>query len=122
LVMLATPGPLPHYLGWSAETMSPAFAAHMHDVGPPTYLMHTFPLPFVRYRKLFTDGATLVVPPTRHVSATSIDPRAKIRSRMHWWIAEQEAKGIDPAASALLLNATGHVTETSAANFLVVRA
>src|SRR4051812_18394495 len=35
LVLLATPGPLGHYAG-SAEN------------GPPTLMMHTFPLPFAR--------------------------------------------------------------------------
>jgi len=83
--------------------------------------MHTFPLPFARYRALFTDGARLVVPPTRHVPASCVKPRAKMRSRMFWWIAEQQAKDIEPSASALLLDADGHVTETAAANFLIVR-
>jgi branched-subunit amino acid aminotransferase/4-amino-4-deoxychorismate lyase len=84
-------------------------------------MMHTFPLPFDRYRKLFTDGATLVVPSTRPIPAECIDPRAKMRSRMHWWIAEQQAHDIDPNASALLVDAAGHVTETAAANFLIVK-
>ena len=44
-----------------------------------------------------------------------------MRSRMHWWIAEQQAKDIDPDASALLVDATGHVTETAAANFLIIK-
>jgi branched-subunit amino acid aminotransferase/4-amino-4-deoxychorismate lyase len=44
-----------------------------------------------------------------------------MRARMFWWIAEQEAKQIEPGASALLLDPEGFVTETAAANFLVVR-
>jgi branched-subunit amino acid aminotransferase/4-amino-4-deoxychorismate lyase len=108
LVLLATPGPLGHFAG------SP-------ESGPPTVMMHTFPLPFARYRRLFTDGAVLVVPPTRPIPADCIDPRAKMRARMHWWIAEQQAKDVDPAASALLVDVAGHVTETAAANFLIVK-
>jgi branched-subunit amino acid aminotransferase/4-amino-4-deoxychorismate lyase len=108
LVLLATPGPLGHYAG-------------LPESGPPTVMMHTFPLPFDRYRTLFTDGATLVVPPTRPIPADCIDPRAKMRSRMHWWIAEQQAHDIDPNASALLVDVAGHVTETAAANFLIVK-
>ncbi len=111
LVMFATPGPIGYYLG----------APGGPGDGPPTLGLHTFPLPFARYRPLFTEGARLVVPPTRHVPASSVDPRAKMRSRMFWWIAEQEAKAIEPGASALLLDADGHVTETAAANFLIVR-
>src|SRR5262249_14788256 len=41
--------------------------------------------------------------------------------RLHWWLAEQQAHDTDPAASALLLDTDGHVTETAAANFLIVR-
>jgi branched-chain amino acid aminotransferase len=111
LVLLATPGPIGYYAGLSGGPGD----------GPPTYAMHTFPLPFARYRPLFTDGARLVVPPTRHVPASCVDPRAKMRSRMFWWVAEQEAKDIEPSASALLLDADGHVTETAAANFLIIR-
>ena len=111
LVMFATPGPIGYYAGLPVGPGD----------GPPTVGMHTFPLPLTRYRKLFTEGATLVVPPTQHVAAASVDPRAKMRSRLFWWIAEQETKEIDPGASALLLNAAGHVTETATANFLIVR-
>jgi branched-chain amino acid aminotransferase len=121
LVLIATPGLIPHYVGWSAETLPPAYVAAFENVRHATYMMHTFPLPFSRYRKLFTDGATLVVPPTRPIPAECIDPRAKMRSRMHWWIAEQQAHDIDPNASALLVDAAGHVTETAAANFLIVK-
>lgn len=108
LVLLATPGPIGHYAGLS-------------ESGSPTVMMHTFPLPFQRYRKLFTDGATLVVPPTRPIPADCIDPRSKMRSRMHWWIAEQQAHDVDPTANALLVDAADHVTETAAANFLIVK-
>src|SRR5207302_1262988 len=45
----------------------------------------------------------------------------KQRSRLHWWLAEREARQIDPDAAALLLDLDGHVTETAFANFLIVR-
>jgi branched-subunit amino acid aminotransferase/4-amino-4-deoxychorismate lyase len=83
--------------------------------------MHTFPLPFARYRDLVERGAALVVPGVRHVPAACVDPRLKQRSRLHWWLAEREARATAPGSMALLLNTTGHVTETAAANFLIVR-
>ncbi|MFO0811193.1 MAG: aminotransferase class IV [Gemmataceae bacterium] len=97
LILFATPGP---------------------PGGPPTLGLHTEPIPFARHRHLFTDGATLVIPSVRH--ATPVDPRAKVRSRLFWWLAEQEAGDRDRTASAILLDAAGHVTETAAANFLAV--
>jgi branched-subunit amino acid aminotransferase/4-amino-4-deoxychorismate lyase len=111
LVLFATPGPIGYYLG---EPGGPGD-------GPLTLGLHTFPLPFSRYAHLFREGARLVVPTIRHVPAACVDPRVKQRSRLPWWLAEQEARQADPAATALLLDAAGHVTETGAANFLVVR-
>src|SRR5207245_2752073 len=61
LVFFATPGPVGYYLG---EPGGPGD-------GPPTLGLHTFPLPFARYRPLFQSGARLVIPPTRHVPPSS---------------------------------------------------
>jgi branched-subunit amino acid aminotransferase/4-amino-4-deoxychorismate lyase len=111
LVMLATPGPVGYYLG---ESGGPGD-------GTPTLGMHTFPLPFARYARLFREGARLVIPRTRHIPAECVDPRIKQRSRLPWWLAEQEAHDLDPGASALPLDAAGYVTETAAANILLVK-
>lgn len=111
LVMFATPGPVGYYLGEAGGAGS----------GPVTFGMHTFPLPFARYRPLIERGATLVIPRTRHVPAACIDPRIKQRSRLHWWLADREAHAIEPGAIALLLAVDGQLTETAAANFLLVQ-
>lgn len=104
LVMFATPGPLGRHLG-------------RPDDGPPTIAMHTMPIAMERYRRLLTDGARLVVAP---VPTPPVDAHAKMRSRLHWWIAEQDAKAIDPDAWALFVDPDGVITETAAANFLAV--
>jgi branched-chain amino acid aminotransferase len=111
LVFFATPGPVGYYLG------EPGGAGD----GPPTFGMHTFPLPLERYAGLLRDGASLVTPTVRHVPAGCVDPRIKQRSRMHWWLADREARHRQPGAIALLLDEHGLVTETAAANFLLVR-
>jgi branched-chain amino acid aminotransferase len=111
LVLLATPGPIGYYAGLPG--------------GPgedgPTLALHTFPVPFARYARLFREGARLVIPAVRHLPAVCVDPRIKQRSRLFWWLAEQAAHDIDPGASALLLDLEGRVTETAAANLLLVR-
>jgi branched-subunit amino acid aminotransferase/4-amino-4-deoxychorismate lyase len=111
LVLLATPGQIGYYLGQPGGPGD----------GPPTLGMHSFPIPFQRYAPFFERGARLVVAPTRAVAADCVDPRIKQRSRLHWWLAEQQARVVDPGASALLLDREGHVTETAAANLLIVR-
>jgi branched-subunit amino acid aminotransferase/4-amino-4-deoxychorismate lyase len=110
LVFFATPGPVGYYLG------EPGGAGD----GPATFGMHTFPLPFERYAGLVRDGACLVTPSARHVPSVCVDPRIKQRSRMHWWLADREARQLRPGAIALLLDEHGFVTETAAANFLLV--
>jgi branched-subunit amino acid aminotransferase/4-amino-4-deoxychorismate lyase len=111
LVLLATPGPIGYYAGQPGGPGD----------GPPTLALHTFPLPFARYRPLFETGAHLVIPAVRHVPAACVDPRIKQRSRLHWWLADRQARQIEAGASALLLDINGRLTETAAANFLLVK-
>ena len=109
LVLFATPGPLGHYIGAD------------DGFGPVTFGMHTFPLPYGRYRRLLEEGAALIVPSVRQLPAVCVPPGIKMRSRMHWWLAEREAQRLDPGAVALLLDEAGYLTETAAANVLLVR-
>lgn len=109
LMVFITPGPVSYYLGENSGAGS----------GPVTFGMHTFPLAFARYRPLLERGAALVIPSTRQ--STCVNPHIKHRSRMHWWIADQQAQQIQEGSIALLLDEAGHITETAAANLLVVR-
>ena len=111
LVLFATPGPIGYYAGKEGG----------EGAGPPTLGMHTFPLSWRRHAPFFREGVHLVVPATRHVPPECIDPRAKQRSRLPWWRAEQEARHVEPGAVALVLDANGQVTETAGANFLLVK-
>jgi branched-subunit amino acid aminotransferase/4-amino-4-deoxychorismate lyase len=111
LVMFATPGLILSYAGIEDDSGNEL----------PTFGMHTFPLPSSRYAPLFRQGAHLVVPTTQAVPVSSIDPRIKHRSRLHWWIAGREAEQMEKGAWALLTDANGYVTETAAANFLIVK-
>lgn len=111
LVMFATPGAVGYYLGQPGGP----------GEGTPTLCMHTFPLPFQRYVRLIQEGARLIIPDwRRQVPARCVSPAIKHRSRLHWWLAEQEVHETDPAASALLLDPDGYITETATANFLLV--
>jgi branched-subunit amino acid aminotransferase/4-amino-4-deoxychorismate lyase len=111
LVMFATPG---------------AVSAYVADVDSgkssrPTLGMHTIPVPFGRNAPLFERGAHLVVPFTRQVPIACVDPRVKQRSRLHWWLADQQARAFDPDAQALLLDESGRITETAMGNVLIVQ-
>lgn len=107
LVLFATPGPIGYYLGQASTPGE-----------QPTFGMHTFPLPFERYRPWIAHGVMLAMPSVRAVPSACVDPHIKQRSRMHWRLAQKQ---IPAEAQALLLDLDGNVTETASANFLVVR-
>ena len=86
----------------------------------PTVCAHTFPLRFETWAKKFREGAHVVTPTVRQVPPECVDPRIKCRSRMHYYLADREARAADRDAVALLLDLAGHVTETNGANFLIV--
>ncbi|HZZ80264.1 MAG TPA: aminotransferase class IV [Gemmataceae bacterium] len=105
LVLFATPGPLGHYLGQPSN-------------GLPTLGMHTFPLPFIRYRPWIANGVVLATPGVRAVPGDCVPTHIKQRSRMHWWLAQHE---VPDGAQALLLDHLGNVTETASSNLLLVK-
>lgn len=86
----------------------------------PTVCIHTFPMPFELWARKMQVGQHLVTPAIRHVPPQCYDPKMKYRSRMHYYLADHEARLVDPDAAALLLDLDGNVTETSGANFLIV--
>jgi branched-subunit amino acid aminotransferase/4-amino-4-deoxychorismate lyase len=110
LVHFVTPGELPIYAGSADTSARPT----------PTVCAHTFPLPFEVWAKKMEAGAHVVTTSIRHVPPQCYDPKIKYRSRMHYYLADQEARLVDPEAVALLLDLDGNITETSGANFLIV--
>jgi len=111
IVYFITPGENPVYAGSAAGTV------HLE----PTFCIHTFPLPFSNWVHLFREGAHVVTPSIRHIPPQCVDPKIKCRSRMHWWLADQEAHLVDPKAITLLLDLDGNVTETGGSNFLIAK-
>ncbi len=110
IVIFVTPGAIPMYAGEFPWTDS------------PTLCVHTFPLPFPQWASKYQHGQALVVPSIPQIPAEILDPRIKTRSRLHWYLADREARTVDPTSVALLRNADGHLTETNSGNFFVVSA
>lgn len=86
----------------------------------PTICVHTFPLPFELWAEKFNAGQHVVTPSIRHLPPECLDPKIKSRSRMHWYLADEQARLVDPKAIALLLDREDNVTETATANFFIV--
>lgn len=111
VIHLVTPGAYATYAGMAGAAVSAG----------PTICVHTFPLPFGLWAAKMKTGVHLVTPPTRHVPPLCYDANLKYRSRLHFYLAEQEARLVDPRAAALLLDIEGNITETASANFLMVK-
>jgi branched-chain amino acid aminotransferase len=86
-----------------------------------TTVVHTFPLDCSLYATRMRRGARLVTVSVRQPPDSCIPIALKCRSRMHYWLAEQEARRIEPDAIPLLMDLDGHVRETPTANLLVIK-
>src|SRR4029077_12184669 len=109
--MFITAGTSPLYAGFEG----------MATCKKPTVCVHTFPLPFELWAEKFTSGQHVVTPSIRHLPPECLDPKIKARSRMHWYLADEQARLMDPKAIALLLDRQDNITETSTANFMIVQ-
>jgi branched-subunit amino acid aminotransferase/4-amino-4-deoxychorismate lyase len=88
--------------------------------GGPLVAMHTYPLPFRLFAEKYRVGQSLAIPAIRQMSPRTLPRELKCRSRMHYYLADLEARAIDPRARALMLDEEGYVLEATSANLLIV--
>ena len=85
----------------------------------PTVCVQALPVTCPTWHHDAVHGVPLVIPSVRQMPADVIAPQVKHRSRLHWFVADQEARKHDSTTSALLLDRQGFVTETSTGNLIV---
>jgi len=86
-----------------------------------TVCVHSFPLPFELWAEKQTTGQHLASVSIQPLPNDSVPPQAKHRNRLHWLRADKEARAHFPTASSLLATPDGHITETAAGNFYIVK-
>ncbi len=89
------------------------------DPPRPLVGMHTYLLPFYSWSRLYEQGQSLIVSNVRQVPANCWSPELKCRSRMHYFLADREAREKEPGSRALLLDQSGHVLEASTASVVI---
>jgi len=89
------------------------------DASGPTVGLHTYPLPFSMWANKYQSGESLAITEIEQVSARSWPTSMKCRSRMHYYLADQRARALQPPARALMLDERGNACETSTANLLL---
>ncbi len=98
--------------------MSTTYAAVAKQQGP-TVCVHTQPLSFGTWAQKYETGESLVVTDVVQVPEQCWPAELKCRSRMHYFLADKNARELEPGARALLLDERGFVTEASTANVVV---
>jgi branched-subunit amino acid aminotransferase/4-amino-4-deoxychorismate lyase len=84
----------------------------------PTVCVHGGPLPFDAWAHRFDAGVAICITDIRQIPANCWPPELKCRSRMHYYLADQEADRKCPGARAVLLDQRGFVGEASTANIV----
>lgn len=82
----------------------------------PTVCVHGFPLRFVEWADDYRQGVRLQQSEYRQIPTSCWPAELKCRSRMHYYLADEQAMAVDPNARALLLDQEGLVAETTTAN------
>lgn len=108
LSMFVTPGPYGTF----------ASSGYITHTGP-TVGMHTYALPFHTWAGKYDTGESLVVTSIEQVPNTCWPAELKCRSRIHYYLADKEARTKEPGARALMVDQAGFATESSTANLLV---
>lgn len=101
ITIFATPG--------SSATSDPTFAVHLNPIDHD----------LVRSRR--ANGQPLIVTNVEQPSAASWPRSIKVRSRIHYYLADAEARGHDADAVGVLIDSVGNITETSIANLAIVQ-
>lgn len=96
-------------------------AAGRETASQGTICVHSFPLPFELWTEKQTAGQHLASVSVQPLPNESVPPQAKHRNRLHWLRADKEARTSFPTASSLLTTSEGHITETAAGNFYIVK-
>jgi len=107
LVIFATPGDLA--------------AQHDGRRGRPRVAIHTFPLAFGLWADAFDRGVAVRTVSVTQVPESCWPLKAKVRSRLHYHLADREAHAAEPGARAILTHSDGRISETSTANVAVVK-
>jgi branched-subunit amino acid aminotransferase/4-amino-4-deoxychorismate lyase len=86
-----------------------------------TVCLHTFPLRFELWADRYLHGESLATTDVEQVSPGCWPPELKCRSRMHYYLADRQARKRYPGSRALMLDRAGYVIEATSANVVLYR-
>lgn len=86
----------------------------------PTLVVTGRRLPFSTIDRGYREGIGMASVETREIPGACIPRHLKHRNRIHYWIAEQEARRVDPSARAILRDTAGLVCEGTISGIAIV--
>lgn len=86
----------------------------------PTLALHLNRLDFAKSQRFRTHGQPLVVTDVVQPAPATWPRGIKVRTRLHYYLADRHARLADPDASGILLDQDGTLTETGIANLAIV--
>ncbi len=108
---------LPAGSDWSIA----AFATPGDGGAIATRCVHGSPLPFANWAHQFDEGVSVYLSDHRQTPGNCWPAELKCRSRMHYYLADQQAQRREPGARAVLLDQEGFIGEASTANLVLYR-
>jgi len=111
IVMLATPG--------SLHASDPVHA--FDPVQRANEMMHLIPIDHQKIARHRSEGQPLFITDVEQPSGNCWPRDIKVRCRLHYYLADQQARDHHPDAVGLLIDQDGTITETSVANLAIVR-
>jgi branched-chain amino acid aminotransferase len=105
-----------------SRSQSPAaFPNFRPDISPTSRLVvHAVRLPIEEWRSAYRTGIGLFTSKVQEISGQSVPRSIKSRSRLHYWLAEQDERFVSGRCFPLLLNADGNITEAPTATIVIV--
>lgn len=89
----------------------------------PTVVINCWPLPgkVAGVAAVYETGMHAITPPQHSVPSRLIDPKIKNRSRIYYQVANMQVQKLDAQAWPLLVDDDGLITESTGANFFIVK-
>jgi branched-chain amino acid aminotransferase len=97
-----------------------AYASVLPEGARPTVMIHCWPIRTVP-PQYYEAGVSAVIPPQHSIPARLRDPKAKVRGVVHFMVAGQQVRRVDPKAWPLLTDEDGFITESTLANSFLVK-
>ena len=87
----------------------------------PTLVIEIYSIDPVLVTARIERGTPIVVTGVQQPSAASWSRNIKVRCRLHYYLADREARDVDPDAIGILVDSDATVTESSIANLVIVQ-